>query len=205
MSLSNRNRRQILCYSAALFAVLGIAGEALAHIPSQSPYHPSVDEAAWAQVSLAIFLAGQGAGFAYLLLLLIAYRRGPVWKNLGLALLFQLVIAGLLFIAGGIAFLMAAGFSRDLHIVATPIEIATVVRPEMIPNLLFANLLTFALCVGLGWLLLLTIRPLRKNWLVPFIHTLVYHPLVFPVGIVVGVIHAIYVFRTPAEKHAAED
>lgn len=204
MCLLSRNRWQILCCSTALFGVLGIAGETLAHIPHESPYHQGVDETAWAEASAAMFLAGQGAGFAYLLLLLIAYRRGPVWKNLGLALLFQLVIAGLLFIAGGIAFLMAAGFSSDLHIVATPIEIATVVRPEVIPNLLFVNLLTFALCVGLSWLLLLSIPPLRKNWLVPFIHTLVYHPLVFPVGIVVGVIHAIYLFRTP-EKPAAED
>lgn len=198
-------RRKPYLFTALLALVILWPSVAAAHIPHNSPYSKGVDELAWAQMGAAIFVAGQVAGLVYLAVVLFAFRGHPVVANIGLALLFQAIIAALLFIVSAIAYHAAAGFTPQMHFATNPYELVSVVRPEIVPKMFFASVTTFALFAGLGWLLLLTISPLRKRWTVPFVHTLVYHPLVFPVGIVIGAIHAIYVYRNPPQERAQEN
>jgi hypothetical protein len=198
------SREVFLTLAVALLALFASPDVAFAHIPTRSPYLAEVDEAAWARLSFVIFGLGQAAGFAYLSIILSCVRRGSRWSSLGLALLLQVVVAGLVFMAGVLAFVWATGFNRELHVVASPIEMAAVIRGELLSPLAFANVVTFLLFVGVSWLLLLSTRELRRTWLTPFVHTLVFHPTTFPVGILLGAMHAIYVARTASRPHAPE-
>ncbi len=185
-------RRNVLFTAVALAVVLCSQSEALAHISTRSPYRRGVAEENWALFSNAVFVVGQLLGWAYLAVVLQTVRRWSLWVNIIAAFLMQLAIAAVLLIAGVISFIMAADLTSELHVIATGFEIVGVARPEIVSRLLLHSAATFAVGWGLSLLLLLVMRGMRDRWRVALFHTLVFHPFAFPVGPLLGLMHALY-------------
>ena len=200
-----RSRLQVEGRWARRFALImllaalagGLPAEALAHIPTNSPYEEGVGEKEWATVSNTLVVVGQALGFAFLAAVLHAQRKRPLWIDVGAALGIQIVLSLLLFVPT--MMLISLG-TYETHISYAGYEILLALRREMVASVLWLSAITLTLGWGLSALALLVFRGLRRRWLIGLLHVLVFHPLAFPVGALIGLMYVFYLWQPPGQR-----
>jgi hypothetical protein len=75
------------------------------------------------------------------------------------------------------------------------------IRPELTLPVTGAMLGTFLLFWGITRLVLFAFPWVASKGAVSLVHTMVMHPLAFPISWLVGLIHAVYYFRTVRTPH----
>ena len=166
-----------------------------AHIPTQPYYREGLDGAFWAYVDVGIFAVCQFAALAYLLVVLICSGPDGVLKRCGLGILAQIGISVLFLFTSLIGLVVTTGFLRNTPIMPQAAELLLLVRPPMAVRTLAVACGTFFLVWGLGRLTLIPVHGVNNKKRVSLVHALTMHPIVFPVGQLVGFMHAVYLLR----------
>jgi hypothetical protein len=173
----------------------------LAHITTHPFYRSGVDEPFWGAVSNYIAVGCQLAAVLHLAFVVAAFRSERRAARVIAAVLVQVVVSALFLIACAFSVLTAAGLTRGLNVMPSLAELVSLVRPELTPGVSLAVAATFALAWGLSRLLLFCWKDVRPAGRISFVQALVLHPVAFPIGQLVGLMHAIYVLRTARAKH----
>lgn len=173
----------------------------LAHITTHPFYRPGFDEPFWCTVSNFVAVGCQILAVLHLALIVAAFRAERRTIRVVAAVLVQVVVSALFLVGCVFSVLTAAGFTRGLNVMPSLAELVSLVRPELTPEVSLAVAATFVLGWGLSRLLLLCWRDVQPAGRISFVHALVMHPVTFPVGQLVGLMHAIYVFRTVRAEH----
>jgi hypothetical protein len=185
----------------AISCVASFAHPILAHITTHPFYRSGVDEPFWGAVSNYIAVGCQLAAVLHLAFVVGAFRSERRAARVIAAVLVQIVVSSLFLIACAFSVLTAAGLTHGLIVMPSLAELVSLVRPELSPGVSLAIAATFALAWGLSRLLLFCWKDVRPAGRISFVQALVIHPVAFPIGQLVGLMHAIYVFRTARAEH----
>lgn len=173
----------------------------LAHITTHPFYREGVNESHWSTVSNVIAVGCALAAVLHLAFMVGAFRSERRAARVIAAVLLQIVVSALFLIACAFSVLTAAGLTHGLNVMPSLAELISLVRPELTPEVSLAVAATFALAWGLSRLLLFCWNDVRPAGRISFVQALVMHPVAFPIGQLVGLMHAIYVFRTARAEH----
>jgi hypothetical protein len=212
--LKNRSKQyrlrafQLVVFLSTVF--LTFANEAAAHIPqgkSTPVYHFGANQEVYASFSFLIVLLVQMLGGIYLATILCLFRRGPVWKPVLLASAIQLGIAVPFVVVGFITCLKVLGANlfnapdQVFLVMPSGIEAFSFIRPEFASSIWLTMMISFFIILGLDYLILMAFTSVRGKFIIAMVHASVMHPLFFPIGQLIGFIHAIYLYRTVDKQH----
>lgn len=173
----------------------------LLHISTRPYYREGFDAGFWIKIDCGVFAGCQIAALAYFLVVVICYRKSGSRFLLELGILMQLLASGFLAAISTLSMFMALGFVQEFLLMPPAFLASFAARPEAVPETWLAATVTFLLAWGTCRLLLIPVKGTPHKWQVSFVHAGVMHPIAFPIGQLVGLMHAIYIVRTARRQH----
>ena len=174
----------------------------LLHIPTRPYYRDGFDTEVLVNVDYGVFALCQIAALAYYVLILVRYRALGRRFVVPLGILLQVLASGALMLISAFATLLAFGLGLQHFVLMPPaIMFSFAARPDEVPETWMAAGCTFLLTWGICRILLIPLRGLSDKGMISLIHAGVMHPIAFPIGQLIGLMHAIYVVRTARRQH----
>jgi hypothetical protein len=192
--------RTSLKFLIALTGLLISAAPASAHISHESPYAERTINAATASlISNLVFGVLQLLGALYLALVFCLMSDPVNPRKTALCFLkgfgIQLGVTVVLVVCDFFIFFPLNFESTTFHINPSGAE-CLFFRADKVGVGLIANAIGFAIGFLLSRAFLAAVELKRDKWVIALMHALVFHPLFFPVGLVVGFMNVVYLART---------